>query len=129
MWRSSRGRPQASTGKSPTKFRASKQTAAQQRKRLALQANGRTASGAKTYHREIPQSDIRVITLKSALLAAAMLGKQKRVENRPWPMPTTFTGKWIGLHVGTEARSPKWITRYIDKAWNRKKAFAGVFRS
>ena len=66
---------------------------------------------------------LRALTLKGPELAAAILGKQKRVENRSWPI--NRTGEWMALHVGKGRSTPPWIRKYVIRAWDKEKAISG----
>lgn len=72
--------------------------------------------------------DVRVLSLKAPELAAAILAKQKRVENRSWPIPEDLKGQWVALHVSAVPRTPLWVTRYVVRAWDAVKARSGPGR-
>jgi len=69
---------------------------------------------------------LRALTLKGPELAAAILGRQKRVENRSWPM--NKKGEWMALHVGAGSSTPSWIRKYVIRAWDKEKAKRGPSR-
>eukprot|EP00404_Azadinium_spinosum_P023825 CAMPEP_0180605400 /NCGR_PEP_ID=MMETSP1037_2-20121125/26592_1 /TAXON_ID=632150 /ORGANISM="Azadinium spinosum, Strain 3D9" /LENGTH=201 /DNA_ID=CAMNT_0022624501 /DNA_START=45 /DNA_END=650 /DNA_ORIENTATION=+ len=66
---------------------------------------------------------LRALTLRGPELAAAILAKQKLVENRTWPVPANIGshGGWLALHVGG-SRTSKFIRRYVSRAWNPEQA-------
>eukprot|EP00440_Ansanella_granifera_P047363 gb/GFBE01051295.1/.p1 GENE.gb/GFBE01051295.1/~~gb/GFBE01051295.1/.p1 ORF type:complete len:231 (+),score=27.99 gb/GFBE01051295.1/:1-693(+) len=64
--------------------------------------------------------DLRAISLVCPELAVAILAKQKDVENRTWPLPSTVCvpgGTWLALHVGSN-RMPAAIRKHLQKAWD-----------
>mmetsp|Transcript_115828 Transcript_115828/g.327683 ORF Transcript_115828/g.327683 Transcript_115828/m.327683 type:complete len:218 (-) Transcript_115828:87-740(-) len=104
---------------------ATKATAAKKAKRVKEVKRARAATGLKDIKRP---SNVRVLSLAAPELAMAILAKQKTVENRSWPIPKSFVGKWLALHVGIR-KSPDWIVKHVAKAWDPTKAVNTPWRS
>jgi hypothetical protein len=95
-------------------------------KRISSRKHLTSRLGKKTKRKA--QSDetskqLQVLTVAAPEIAAAILGRQKRVENRPWPLRDAMLGKWIALHVGTGKTTgiPR-LRRYVVNAWDREAA-------
>lgn len=64
---------------------------------------------------------LRALTVCCPEIGAAILSKQKRVENRSWPCPKGLISKWFALHIGGGS-TPEWIRRHVARAWDVDKA-------
>mmetsp|Transcript_57742 Transcript_57742/g.146506 ORF Transcript_57742/g.146506 Transcript_57742/m.146506 type:complete len:256 (-) Transcript_57742:36-803(-) len=76
------------------------------------------ASGGATAGGSSRGGALRGLTLNGPELGAAILGKQKKVENRSWDLPEKYHGEWIALHIGNAQNTPPWVRRYVTRAWD-----------
>lgn len=95
--------------------------------RTAIVAKRHTLKIQRSRQKRVQCMRPKVLSLQAPELAAAILGKQKRVENRVWELPAYMIGKWIALHVGGGYGgdlSAPWIRKHVEKSWDREKALS-----
>mmetsp|Transcript_105378 Transcript_105378/g.183271 ORF Transcript_105378/g.183271 Transcript_105378/m.183271 type:complete len:218 (-) Transcript_105378:120-773(-) len=81
------------------------------------------------FQKKLPKghaNGLRALSVCCPEIAVAILGKQKSIENRSWPLPRTVVqpgGTWLALHVSVGSKGlPVPIRNYLQKAWDKSKA-------